>query len=297
MVTVAAKSGLLIFLSTPSARRATACTTASTRPSTDFYPRPPRGGRLASVALMVRHMGFLSTPSARRATHSVLRDPEHGAISIHALREEGDHRLRLQRLRLTISIHALREEGDPLPLRVFDYKEHFYPRPPRGGRPNNFATQAYPLNFYPRPPRGGRPDRCNAGMHACEFLSTPSARRATSGLRPGAQDHPISIHALREEGDPVFWYRPRSVLEFLSTPSARRATSPLCAISTSKRFLSTPSARRATVLAAKNPRCSVYFYPRPPRGGRPAYQVANPNVGVFLSTPSARRATPTATST
>ena len=57
-----------------------------------------------------------------------------------------------------------------------------------------------------------------------------------------------------------------------------------------------------------------YFYPRPPRGGRhkdethffidavisihalseegdPAYQVANPNVGVFLSTPSARRAT------
>ena len=167
-----------------------------------FYPRPPRGGRLASVALMVRHMGFLSTPSARRATHSVLRDPEHGAISIHALREEGDHRLRLQRLRLTISIHALREEGDPLPLRVFDYKEHFYPRPPRGGRPNNFATQAYPLNFYPRPPRGGRPDRCNAGMHACEFLSTPSARRATSGRRPAAQAPPNSIPALREAADP-----------------------------------------------------------------------------------------------
>ena len=49
MVTVAAKSGLLIFLSTPSARRATACTTASTRPSTDFYPRPPRGGRRLSL--------------------------------------------------------------------------------------------------------------------------------------------------------------------------------------------------------------------------------------------------------
>ena len=221
--------------------------------------------------------------------------------------------MRLQRLRLTISIHALREEGDPLPLRVFDYKEHFYPRPPRGGRPNNFATQAYPLNFYPRPPRGGRPDRCNAGMHACEFLSTPSARRATSGLRPGAQDHPISIHALREEGDPVFWYRPRSVLEFLSTPSARRATSPLCAISTSKRFLSTPSARRATVLAAKTPGVPfisihalreegdllirwrtptwAYFYPRPPRGGRPLPLHRREPVAGFLSTPSARRAT------
>ena len=33
---------------------------------------------------------FLSTPSARRATYPVLRDPEHRAISIHALREEGD---------------------------------------------------------------------------------------------------------------------------------------------------------------------------------------------------------------
>ena len=236
-------------------------------------------------------MGFLSTPSARRATHSVLRDPEHGAISIHALREEGDHRLRLQRLRLTISIHALREEGDPLPLRVFDYKEHFYPRPPRGGRPNNFATQAYPLNFYPRPPRGGRPDRCNAGMHACEFLSTPSARRATSGLRPGAQDHPISIHALREEGDPVFWYRPRSVLEFLSTPSARRATSPLCAISTSKRFLSTPSARRATAPIRQSASLATNFYPRPPRGGRPTAMSAQTDTILFLSTPSARRAT------
>ena len=56
--------------------------------------------------------------------------------------------------------------------------------------------------FYPRPPRGGRPDV----PAVCPSIFT------------------ISIHALREEGDPVFWYRPRSVLEFLSTPSARRAT-------------------------------------------------------------------------
>ena len=79
-----------------------------------------------------------------------------------------------------------------------------------------------------------------------EFLSTPSARRATQSGRPdrdrcvisihalreegdvspyrGDQQHAISIHALREEGDvmemqPAFWQ-----LLFLSTPSARRAT-------------------------------------------------------------------------
>ena len=33
------------------------------------------------------------------------------------------------------------------------------------------------------------------------FLSTPSARRATAGLRRQSGRLPISIHALREEGD------------------------------------------------------------------------------------------------
>ena len=40
-----------------------------------------------------------------------------------------------------------------------------------------------------------------------EFLSTPSARRATAGCRFLLDAQGISIHALREEGDP----RPRSV--------------------------------------------------------------------------------------
>ena len=34
-----------------------------------------------------------------------------------------------------------------------------------------------------------------------------------------------------------------------------------------------------------------YFYPRPPRGGRPAQTLVLVQVNVFLSTPSARRAT------
>ena len=36
---------------------------------TDFYPRPPRGGRQAVPELIEPAVKFLSTPSARRATH------------------------------------------------------------------------------------------------------------------------------------------------------------------------------------------------------------------------------------
>ena len=62
------------------------------------------------------------------------------------------------------------------------------------------GSQSAP-NFYPRPPRGGRRSNVDPESTDREFLSTPSARRATLlntrfGVRPV-----ISIHALREEGD------------------------------------------------------------------------------------------------
>ena len=63
----------------------------------------------------------------------------------------------------------------------------------------------------------------------------------------------ISIHALREEGDPRSAQRPAVDTVFLSTPSARRATPKICI--SGNRYL--------------------YFYPRPPRGGR------RHNSGVF----------------
>ena len=80
-----------VFLSTPSARRAT------------------RALPLSGDAVPV----FLSTPSARRATRAVQALRAEHRISIHALREEGDP-LRFPASYLqSISIHALREEGDP----------------------------------------------------------------------------------------------------------------------------------------------------------------------------------------
>ena len=151
-------------------------------------------------------------------------------------------------------------------------------------------------------------------LPVCEFLSTPSARRATGPRSPPARCTPISIHALREEGDQIpatahyapihFYPRPprggrrgryqvrQRHFEFLSTPSARRATliSPLSR-SFSYRFLSTPSARRATCRRRNAQNFASYFYPRPPRGGRPFIDGVEVMDGVFLSTPSARRAT------
>ena len=56
----------------------------------------------------------------------------------------------------------------------------------------------------------------------------------------------ISIHALREEGDPRERLQPSTPTTFLSTPSARRATDIIQDYVLEGKFLSTPSARRAT---------------------------------------------------
>ena len=169
-----------LFLSTPSARRATQCAMSyittinisihalreegdgaaphGKQSGRNFYPRPPRGGRRPD-----RHPGC----------------HDH-CISIHALREEGDHIVQSKILpRLPISIHALREEGDL-------YHRH------------GILIAIY---FYPRPPRGGRQLTVTACILALEFLSTPSARRATLNGGKHNAFTVISIHALREEGD------------------------------------------------------------------------------------------------
>ena len=82
--------------------------------------------------------------------------------------------------RYSISIHALREEGDNFKKRNKDGQTNFYPRPPRGGRRwCSFCGWMFPVYFYPRPPRGGRRIWCASWGLFLQFLSTPSARRAT----------------------------------------------------------------------------------------------------------------------
>ena len=123
-------------------------------------------------------------------------------ISIHALREEGDPRPRHTPARPHISIHALREEGDGCDVSAGLSGSHFYPRPPRGGR----LWEPYPsensglISIHALREEGDG-IRLAYDKHMDQFLSTPSARRATaaaSGALVG--------------------------VVFLSTPSARRAT-------------------------------------------------------------------------
>ena len=62
------------------------------------------------------------------------------------------------------------------------------------------------------------------GKYPRQFLSTPSARRATEQQHYRESSKMISIHALREEGDHLTRYIKQTLGTFLSTPSARRAT-------------------------------------------------------------------------
>ena len=56
--------------------------------------------------------GFLSTPSGWRATQPAPEQLQARAISIHALRVEGDENGQVLLNNWDISIHALRVEGD-----------------------------------------------------------------------------------------------------------------------------------------------------------------------------------------
>ena len=213
------------FLSTPSARRATASRCAGVplrkdfypRPprggrraqvypvvlQRDFYPRPPRGGRLSPSCVYALHWKFLSTPSARRATKAIDDYTMQLIISIHALREEGDTvsgYTKAQVLKFLSTPSARRatcmrqEQNSSICISIHALREE--------GDPTTPVTV-----------------RC-----MFLFLSTPSARRATmsgqGSFVPTEDFYPrpprggrrllicaadlgghISIHALREEGD------------------------------------------------------------------------------------------------
>ena len=102
-----------------------------------------------------------------------------------------------------------------------------------------------------------------------EFLSTPSARRATDAGQGNGRGGHISIHALREEGDRWLPLFTTLVCGFLSTPSARRATD-------------------HPGLFSRGVDISIHALREE---GDPTALPANFCPPVFLSTPSARRAT------
>ena len=80
----------------------------------------------------------------------------------------------------SISIHALREEGDSWLDKEKNPDADFYPRPPRGGRlrrcDHDFVH--HPISIHALREEGDHNGLCRPSPSG-EFLSTPSARRAT----------------------------------------------------------------------------------------------------------------------
>ena len=179
------------------------------------------------------HTVFLSTPSGWRATHSIYQDmlklryfyprPPGGGRQVDALTDE---------FASAISIHALRVEGDcaaedvdfayggflstpsgwraTLPFHVSkDGRNDFYPRPPGGGRQDSPFRKALALYFYPRPPGGGR---LSFSSHSSHGVSISIHALRVEGDRFALVKifvFIISIHALRVEGDSSIFDRLR----------------------------------------------------------------------------------------
>ena len=126
-----------VFLSTPSARRATRVRNQPHRRKDNFYPRPPRGGRHCRDCQRNHTWRFLSTPSARRATLTEASGSSRPR-NFYPRPPRGGRpgRVRAFQQHPRISIHALREEGDSPAPGMSCTQHNFYPRPPRGGRPD-----------------------------------------------------------------------------------------------------------------------------------------------------------------
>ena len=160
-----------------------------------------------------------------------------------------------------ISIHALREEGDLSAISCAQSALYFYPRPPRGGRPDLQILQRFPGKFLSTPSARRATIRRATTPPPCPFLSTPSARRATARsigfISSGCDFYPRPPRGGRR----LSKSRIHVLHEFLSTPSARRATvTPGFKPAAQIKFLSTPSARRATAKTERKHPAFVSLY-------------------------------------
>ena len=131
----------------------------------------------------------------------------------------------------------------------------------------------------------------NTASQSWAFLSTPSARRATTPIRTACTCGRISIHALREEGDSclcrLVWRLEISIHALREEGDGGIGPHPgeIEVISIHALREEGDSSARARLTGALD------FYPRPPRGGRFLRISVDIRPSTFLSTPSARRAT------
>ena len=168
-------------------------------------------------------------------------------ISIHALREEGDGRLRyFGHQAEIISIHALREEGDDKHALVVKLLKIFLSTP---------SARRATIGRYS--------DRLKRLISIHALREEGDQRRRFPRGVVG-----ISIHALREEGDKHTKRTAGSVWHFYPRPPRGGRLGQHTEGGGRFLLLSTPSARRATLPAAAIRSVIDDFYPRPPRVGR-----------------------------
>ena len=200
-------SDWLLFLSTPSVGRATSIINKPRHNISNFYPRPPWGGRprpcppyrpQGQISIhALRGEGDCDTGRFRHDCGNFYPRPPWGGRQLSSLFNNAFHHFyprppwggrqtgqRIAALIERISIHALRGEGDIKQEENQHEKVYFYPRPPRGGRRDSGAFLKDCANFYPRSPRGGRPRKNSLLWLVSTFLSTPSAGRATNLVWP-----------------------------------------------------------------------------------------------------------------
>ena len=215
--------------------------------TTNFYPRPPRGGRQCVKYSPTKHP-FISIHVPREGDDTGMDEsPACKAISIHVPREGDDMdnnaflRLNIAFLstspargttRHIVAVCPLFRFLSTSPARGTTQDHHqaetaegfLSTSPARGTTRQAFQPQTCAFDFYPRPPRGGR-----------QFFISPRT--------PLAQ---ISIHVPREGDDPTL----DAAFVFPAL------------------FLSTSPARGTTTSRPRPCGRGRYFYPRPPRGGR-----------------------------
>ena len=105
-------------------------------------------------------------------------------------------------LRIAISIHALREEGDAAKSMWNAQPAEFLSTPSaRRATPPGQVQQIRHVDFYPRPPRGGRPSSGALPGPALKISIHALREEGDGSAGVGRSIELISIHALREEGD------------------------------------------------------------------------------------------------
>ncbi len=148
--------------------------------TTDFNPRPPRGGRQPLIRLY---------------------NPDN-KISIHALREESDQR--------STGMEPDAEYFNPRPPRgerrtafSTNSSSRLFQSTPSARRATQAIMQGvynHIISIHALREEGDALWACFR-CAACLFQSTPSARRATNEAHFNQVPNLISIHALREESD------------------------------------------------------------------------------------------------